>query len=174
MKKYYSPLLIAGLAGLLTACAPQDKTEHNGGEHQMAEHQGNEMHKPSAGHEMTADKRMAVQLSAGERQHVLMEMRGLLQSTQGIIEGLAKDDMELVQKSALAAGTDGRKTTENMIMHKKMPQEWMQLGGMAHKSMDEIAQMAADGKSAKDIQLKLVSAMDSCTACHAAYQLPNP
>ena len=174
MKKYYSPLLIVGMMGLLTACGAHDKVEHNGGDHQMAEHQRSEMHNQSAGHEMKADERMVVQLSAGERQHVLAEMRGLLQSTQGIIEGLAKDDMDLVQQSALAAGTGGRKTTENMIMHKKMPKEWMQLGMMAHKSMDEIAQMAADGKPAKGIQLKLVDTMDACTACHSAYQLPNP
>lgn len=125
-------------------------------------------------HKMQSEERFAVRLSEAERLHVLAEMRGLLQSTQSVIEGLAKNDMELVQEAALAAGTNGRKTTENNIMHKKMPKEWMQLGMMAHKSMDEIAQMAADGKPAKGIQLKLVDTMDACTACHSAYQLPNP
>lgn len=149
------------------AHADKQAARHDGGKHAMQEHNG------EAGHTMQADERIAVNLSSMQRLHVLTEMRGLLESTQGVIKGLALNDMEMVQISARKAGTDGRKTTENHEMHKKMPEGWMQLGRAAHKSMDEIAQMAADGKPIKDIQLKLVATMDSCMACHAAYRLPE-
>lgn len=169
MKNTGKMILAAGLLGVLTACGAADKVE--GAANEMhTEHHASAMKT----HPMKADERTAVHLTTGERLHVLEEMRGLLQSTQGIIEGLARDDMDLVQKSALAAGTGGRRTTENQAMHKKMPKEWMMLGMKAHKSMDEIAQMAADGKPAKEIQLKLVDAMNACTACHSAYQIPSP
>lgn len=185
---FFTKAAIIGVSALtITACSGADdvkasqQADHKPA--QMAEH--NPEHNPKmhnaakpghekTGHEMHGEKRIAVHISVAERQHVLEEMRGLLQSTQGVIEGLALDDMELVASSALAAGTHGRKTTENNIMHKKMPKEWMQLGMQAHKSMDVIAQMAKDGKPAKDIQLKLVDTMNACTACHAAFYLPEP
>lgn len=152
---------------------PEKMAEHNPQMHDANMH-NNEGEKQKMGHQMQTDERIAVVLSSGERLHVLAEMRGLLQSTQSIVEGLATNDMALVQEAALAAGTHGRKTTENNIMHKKMPAEWMQLGMKAHKTMDEIAQMAADAKPANEIQLKLVEAMNACTACHGDYRLPNP
>ncbi len=177
MKNAYKIVAVIGLFGALTACGGADdapKKETHAAEHQMHdEASGHNMHN-EGGAQAHTDQRIAVNLSAGQRLHVLEEMRGLLGSTQGIVEGLATGDMDLVQTSALAAGTKGRKTTENNMMHKKMPPEWMQLGMSAHKSMDKIAQMAADGKPAKDIQLKLVDTMNACTACHASFYLPNP
>ena len=160
----------------LSACTPDagDKTQsamsHESEHHEKmqgapSEHQN--------GQQKHGDTRIAVQLSGAQRQHVLAEMRGLLHSTQGIVEGLALGDMKLVQSAAKAAGMDGRKTTENQIMHKKMPPEWMRLGMSAHKSMDEIAAMAAKNMPAKDIQLKLVQTMNACIACHSAYYLPG-
>ncbi len=173
MRYLAKPVLVSILAIGISSCSGHDNMKEAHNPAQMADHKPHN-HDSSGGHETHLDKRKPVVLSAGERQHVLEEMRGLSQSTQGVIEGLAKDDMDLVQKSALAAGTGGRKTTENNIMHKKMPKEWMMLGKAAHKSMDEIARMAADGTPAKEIQLKLVETMDHCMACHAAFQLPNP
>ena len=183
MKNIYLGAVVIGLTTLgMVGCSGQESSTSDHKPGQMAEHNPqmhdanmhNEGQKQKMGHQMQTDERIAVILSPAERLHVLAEMRGLLQSTQNIIEGLATDNMDLVQEAALAAGTHGRKTTENNIMHKKMPAEWMQLGMKAHKTMDEIAQMAADAKPANEIQLKLVSAMNACTACHAAYQLPNP
>jgi len=168
--------MIAFSTIIVAACSVQDSQTTDPKPEHMAEHNPqmhSEAHTQEEGHSMQTEERIAVLLSADERLHVLSEMRGLLQSTQGIIEGLALDDMELVQKSALAAGTKGRKTTENNIMHKKMPKEWMQLGMMAHKTMDEIAAMAVDGKPAKEIQLKLLDTMNACTACHTVYYLPE-
>ena len=177
MKYLAKPVLMSVLAIGMGSCSAHDDMKAAHTSEQMESrhshnHDGSEGNKD--GHKAGMDERIAVYLSAGERQHVLAEMRGLLGSTQGVIEGLATDNMDLVQKSALAAGTGGRKTTENNMMHKKMPNEWMMLGMTAHKSMDEIAQMAADGKPAKDIQLKLVKTMDHCMACHVAFRLPNP
>lgn len=173
MKYLAKSVLISILAIGMSSCSDHDNMKSDHSHDEMTDHKP-QNHEDAKGHETNMDERKPVYLSAGERQHVLAEMRGLLQSTQGVIEGLATDDMDMVQKSALAAGTGGRKTTENNIMHKKMPKEWMMLGKAAHKSMDEIAGMAADGKPAKEIQLKLVRAMDHCMACHTAFRLPNP
>ena len=162
---------------VLVACSAQEGGASKTANDQMSKHNP-QMHQQISGdangHQPGIDERIAVHLSAGERQHVLMEMRGLLEATQNIVEGLATDNMEQVQNAARAAGTAGRKTTENQIMHKKMPKEWMRIGMMAHTSMDEIAVMASEGKPAREIQLKLADTMKACIACHATFRLPNP
>ena len=126
------------------------------------------------------DTREILALNAEQRQHVLVEMRGLLLATQGVIEGLAEDDMAAVQTAASAVGMNALHTVESQANMKRLrmretaPKEFMTLGMGVHKSFDEIAQMAADGVPAKDIQLKLVDTMNNCMACHSAYQIPNP
>lgn len=166
--------IFVGCSEKTEASAPQNESTHVQKMEHMHQQSAENMHGTGVGHQLQESTRTEVFLTAGERQHVLMEMRGLLESTQGIIEGLGSDDMKQVQESALAAGTEGRNSPKNQIMHKKMPTEWMQLGMKAHTTMDEIAQMAADAKPANDIQLKLVEAMNACVACHATYKLPKP
>ncbi len=168
--------VLAGCSGKHGASAQKmDHMVENSHEHNPQMHQQNAEHQmqaSNAGHQLQDETRTDVVLSAGERQHVLMEMRGLLQSTQGIIEGLGAGDMGMVQKHALAAGTKGRNSPANQVMHQKMPEGWMRYGMKAHKTMDVVAKMATDGKPATEIQLKLAEAMSACTACHAAYTLP--
>ncbi len=169
MKQIYAGAFAIGLFGVLGACAPQTTKEAAA------------KASPAPAQEVVRlDEREILPLNQMQRQHVLDEMRGLLIATQGVVEGLARDDMEMVAEAAKAASMRGRGTVERpnnmkrLRMGQVLPPEFRQMGRATHEAFGEMAQMAADGKPAKDIQLKLVDTMNNCVVCHAAYQIPNP
>lgn len=117
-------------------------------------------------------QRTAIVLQPAERELVLMEMRGLLSSTQGILAGLDAKDMAHVAKSARASGMASAADVNPALMA-KLPMSFKQLGMSVHEAMDEIAKDAESGKPAADILNKLSNTLSSCVACHAAWQLKS-
>ena len=164
--------LAVSVAGFVTAC---DKAENTT---PIAPAQSAKEAEVSASESL--DGRMRLPLNEEQRQHVLEEMRGLLLATQGVVEGLAREDMDMVAASASSVGMDAMHTVENqenmkrLRMRETAPKEFMMLGMGVHKAFDEMAQMAADNAPPKDIQLKLAETMNNCMACHSSYQIPNP
>ncbi len=117
------------------------------------------------------DGRTAVLLEPAERQAVLGEMRILLETAQTIIEALAQEDMETVETAARQVGKAAISTMD-FRLRAKLPLEFKKLGFGTHYAFDDIADMAAAGKPAREIQLKVAETMNNCIACHASYQLP--
>jgi cytochrome c553 len=117
-------------------------------------------------------QRDAIVLHPAERELVLLEMRGLLISTQGILDGLNKQDMKQVAKAATASGM-GSAADVNPALMAKLPMSFKDLGMSVHHSMDEIAADAQAGKPAEVILNKLSNTLTSCVACHAAWQLKS-
>ena len=174
MKKIYSGVVFIGLLGALSACSAQVSEE------QAAQLAPIVTQEAVAQETVRLDEREILPLNQMQREFVLAEMRGLLVATQGVIEGLALEDMQMVQEAAAAAGMEAQGTVENkqnmqrLRMGQVLPPEFGQMGQATHIAFGEITKMAADGKPAKDIQLKLVDTMHACVACHSAYQIPNP
>jgi len=117
------------------------------------------------------DGRTAVLLEPAERQAVLGEMRGLLETTQTIVEALANDDLAAVDKAARSVGSAAIKTVD-FKLRAKLPLGFKKLGFGTHYAFDEIADLAKAGKPLKEVQQKLAETMNNCIACHAMYQLP--
>lgn len=116
--------------------------------------------------------RTAVVLTAGERQAVLGEMRMLLESSQVIIEALANEDLAAVEAAARPLGSDAIATVD-FALRAKLPIAFKKLGFGTHYAFDDIANMAKEGKPAKDIQLVFADTMHNCIACHSMYELPR-
>lgn|GEM_PF-4473671 len=163
--------------GLLMALAINACSSGTGQEERNEDTKTRQVVSPAVEH---LDEREVLPFNQMQRAHVLKEMRNLLTASQGIVEGLAKEDMKAVAEAAAAVGMQAMHTVEKkenmkrLKMRQSAPPEFMKLGMGVHKAMDEIAQMAKDGKPAKDIQLKLAETMNACIACHNAYQIPNP
>ncbi len=117
------------------------------------------------------DGRKVVKLSPQERALVLMEMRGLLQSTHGVIEGLSREDLALVAKSARAGGMAAAADVNPALMA-KLPLEFKQLGMSVHQGMDDIAMAAEQGEKSTVILQRMSNQLARCVACHSAWQLP--
>jgi len=115
--------------------------------------------------------RTAVVLTPGERQAVLGEMRMLLETSQVIVEALANEDLAAVEAAARPLGS-GAIATVDFALRAKLPIEFKKLGFGTHYAFDDIANMAKEGKPAKEIQLVFANTMNNCIACHSMYELP--
>lgn len=116
------------------------------------------------------DNRTAIVLKAGERELVLSEMRGLLATTQGVLEGLNQNDMKRVAQAAQASGMASAADVNPALMA-KLPLPFKSLGMSVHHDMDDLAKAAAEGKPTAELQKQLSNTLAKCVACHSAWQL---
>jgi hypothetical protein len=126
----------------------------------------------NAEHGDRGEGREAIHLSAVERDHVLAEMRQMLQSTEGVVSGLAAGDMAAVQSAAALAGRRAPTTVDQML-HAKFSKEFLSWGQAAHGGFDDIARLAAEGAGDKAVTAKLGDVLRACTSCHAAYRIES-
>ena len=116
------------------------------------------------------DGRTAVMLQPAERDFVLTEMRGLLHSVQGILEGAHQGDMQHIARASRAAGMAAAEEVNPALMV-KLPLEFKTLGMSVHRDMDEIAKAAEGGAPVAEI-LKMASAtLGKCVACHSVWRI---
>ncbi len=116
------------------------------------------------------DGRTAVVLQPAERDLVLTEMRGLLSSTQGILEGANQGDVKRIIQASRAAGMAAAADVNPALMA-KLPLEFKSLGMSVHHDMDAITKAAEGGTPIPEI-LKMVSnTLTKCVACHSAWQM---
>ena len=114
------------------------------------------------------DGRDAIVMTAGERNLVLGEMRGLLNAVQEIIAAVNAGDMEAVKESALLVGmADAGNAPQELIL--KLPLDFKQLGFSTHEGFDKVALAAEIGPEA--VLESLEENMVRCIACHEAYRL---
>jgi len=116
------------------------------------------------------DNRTAVVLKANERNLILLEMRGMLSATHGILEGINQGDINQVIKSSRSAGMAAAADVNPALMG-KLPLPFKTLGMGVHQSMDELARAAESGKPAPELLKMLSDTLSKCVACHAAWQL---
>lgn len=120
--------------------------------------------------EMASDGRTAVLLAPNERDLVLSEMRGVLGSVQGIVEGLDAGDMKRVAKAARESGMAAAADVNPALMA-KLPLEFKQLGLSLHRRFDELAAAADSGASREQVLKLLSEQLSACVGCHAGYRL---
>jgi hypothetical protein len=116
------------------------------------------------------DSRIAIVLQSSERDLILLEMRGLLSATQGILEGANQGDMNRVIQSSRSAGMAAAADVNPLLMA-KLPLAFKTLGMSIHRDMDEIADAAEGGKPAPELLKMTSNTLTKCVACHASWQL---
>ncbi len=116
------------------------------------------------------DDRKAIVLTDGEKSFVLSEMRGLLETMQGVLLAWEEGDMKELAATARKSGmVDMRNAPKSLML--KMPMGFKTLGHGMHGGWDAIADEAeAMGDKNKIISL-LSEQLGRCTACHSGYKL---
>ena len=117
-----------------------------------------------------SDGRTSIVLQPAERDLVLSEMRGLLSSTQGILDGANKGDAKLIIQAAHAAGMAAAADVNPALMA-KLPLEFKLLGMGVHHDMDDIAKAAEGGVPVPEILKMTSNTLQKCVACHSAWQI---
>ena len=120
--------------------------------------------------EQGSDGRSAIQLSHGEKDMVLAEMRAFLQVVQSITVGLSSDDMENVVKSARSVGIAAQQDVPGALIG-KLPLAFKKLGFDTHSKFDMLALNAEQFGDPADTLMELSVLMENCVACHAAYRI---
>ena len=113
------------------------------------------------------DGREAIVLTAGERDFILTEMRGMLEGVQEIIAAINAGDMKAVQETTHRIGMAEVEGVppETML---KLPIEFKQLGRATHAGFDEVGLAAELGPEAALERLE--ENLSRCVSCHASYR----
>lgn len=114
-------------------------------------------------------ERTSIVLNAQERDLILTEMRGLLSTIQGIVDGVGRDDRKQIAESARAAGMAAAADASPALLA-KLPLPFKTLGMSVHRDMDDIADAAEEGRPAPELLNKVAATLSKCVACHAAWQ----
>ena len=144
-------------AAFVAVCALQGCTEPPRGAH------------PEAARAVS-DAREAIVLSDAERGLVLAEMRLMLESTEGVVAGLAARDMRAIEQAAARSGQRAPGTVDQAL-HGNLPEEFMHMGAAAHGGFDDIARLAREGAGADAVTMRLSETLHQCTSCHATYRV---
>lgn len=116
------------------------------------------------------DSRSTLYLTASEREAVLSEMRGFLESTAAIVKGVAEDDMQLVAESARKSGRSAGAHMPKSL-HGKLPTAFKKLGSDTHRRFDALAldaEQLGDGEHALS---QLSELLGNCVSCHALFRI---
>lgn len=122
-----------------------------------------------------SDGRTPIALTTIEREYVLAGMREHVSEIQLIVEALASNDRARARAAALDAGS--RRFTE-LTDHPpglagKWPEAWKLMLRARLQSFDALAKGIQDGESPSQSLQRLSTAMQTCTACHAAFRLTS-
>ena len=115
------------------------------------------------------DSRKAIVLSAPERDMILAEMRGWLETIQDITVGYAEKNMDDVFESAHKAGMAASSSVPPHLIA-KLPGDFKLMGMGTHKAFDEIANEAKSMGDGQVISSKLGNLMTNCVTCHKIYR----
>jgi len=118
----------------------------------------------------STDGRFLIQLSAGERDLVLEEMRAFLDRVQKITKAATENDMKMVAESARKVGKAAQAAVPGTLVG-KLPIAFKKLGFDTHIKFDELALNAEDFGDSNQVLIQLSNLMQNCVACHATYRI---
>lgn len=118
------------------------------------------------------DERTAIALAPAERERVLGQMRGMLETVRGVVDGLAAEDPARVAGAARGGGRAAQRMSPALMA--KLPRPFMQLGMSVHAGFDGLADAAQAGAPPPELMGRLKGILDTCVGCHAAYRFAPP
>ena len=118
---------------------------------------------PAAG-----DARTAVIVPAAARTAVLLEMRTMLGSVNGILLAQAQGDSAGIRVAALASG---KAAAADSALEDVLPVAWLQLALCSHRQFASRAAAASRPHAADSVIARLARLTGNCVGCHAAYRL---
>ncbi len=114
--------------------------------------------------------RQRIELSAPHRDMVLEEMRTMLDSIHGIVNGIANDDtiaiVEAARKSGLVMAAD-----MDPELSSQLPTDFLQLRMSTHEAFDVLAAAVEEGQTSEETIQSLAGIMGQCVGCHTVYRL---
>ncbi len=115
------------------------------------------------------DLRKSLGLTPPEKAEFLAEMQQMLGSIQGVIQGIALDDRDMIIKAARYSGNRMARATPDSV-RAKLDDEFKSIGGPTHLMFEELV-IRAESDPAEDLLLFTAKIMNNCMLCHAKYKV---
>lgn len=119
---------------------------------------------------LAKDGRSEIKMSKENREFVMSEMRGFLESVQKINAGITKNNPEIITKVSQQSGTCKVDAVPQGLV-KSLPYEFKQMGFQTHELFDVISKMAKKNYDRQQTQEKLNQLLNNCVACHKTYKI---
>jgi cytochrome c556 len=116
-----------------------------------------------------ADARFNLRLTPAEQSQFLAEMRVMLGSVQGIVQGIAESDREAIANFARISGNRMARATPASV-RAKLPPAFQELGGPTHLMFEELG-LRAETDDMDQLAALLGRTLHQCMACHAAFRI---
>jgi hypothetical protein len=115
------------------------------------------------------DSRINLKLTPQERAVFLADMRNMLASIQGVMQGIGDSDRERIAAAARQSGNRMARATPASI-RAKIPQSFRDIGGPTHMMFEELA-VRAETDDMDSIARDTANLMNQCMACHATFRV---
>ena len=119
---------------------------------------------------VSSDQRREILLTETERNLVLAEMRGIIGSLDGVLQGITKNDRKQMEESARASGMV-MASEDNAGLVAKLPMEFKQMGFGLHHEFDSLADAVKAGESQQLLLERTAKLTSRCNGCHQVYRL---
>jgi len=115
------------------------------------------------------DARTVVVLTTAEREQILVEMRQLLKSVQGVLQGVSSQDLGRAGQAAREAGMKMAADVNPMLLA-KLPLPFKAMGLSVHRDFDGLADGIQAGERGEQVLKRLSDVTSRCAACHDLYR----
>lgn len=115
------------------------------------------------------DTRIKLNLTVQERAEFLAEMRQMLSSIQGIVQGIGEADRHKIAEAARLSGNRMARATPASV-RAKLPQSFRDIGGPTHMMFEELV-VRADTDEMEMLARQTGALMNQCMACHATFRV---
>lgn len=115
------------------------------------------------------DERTAIKITAQNREFVLAEMRGFLESIRDINEGMSQNNSKKIIAAGEKAGSGIIEDAPKGLL-KTLPIGFKTLGLDTHSKFDALAKMARENYKQEEAQKQVTQILNNCTACHRSFK----
>lgn len=115
------------------------------------------------------DGRMDLGLTPEERVEFLAEMRQMLASVQGLLQGIGTEDRTRIAAAARLSGNRMARATPDSV-REKLPQSFRDIGGPTHLLFEELA-VRAETDEMDSLARFTAELINQCVACHAVFRV---
>ncbi len=112
---------------------------------------------------------MDLGLTPEERVEFLAEMRQMLASVEGILQGIGTEDRNRIAAAARLSGNRMARATPDSV-REKLPQSFRDIGGPTHLLSEELA-VRAETDEMDSLARFTAELMNPCVACHAVFRV---
>lgn len=123
----------------------------------------------TANAEQPADSRIDLGFTPAESAVFLADMRNMLASIQGVMQGIGENNRAAIAAAARQSGNRMARATPASI-RAKVPNSFKAIGGPTHLAFEDIA-LRAETDEMDALARQTAELMQQCAACHALFRV---